>query len=137
MKTINSRKLVVLGGILAATLAAGCFDSGGGYYGDPNGGYYNSSPYYGSSRTYYPNNSGRNIEHEYPQRYSNSYGAGYHDGVRADTSRDHQQERNSDHQAAVVRDRDQTRTEKVPTSVAREDNSRKEDSQSGHRSEGN
>ena len=52
MKTIDSRKVVMtLGGILIATLAAGCFGGGPGYWNNPHG--YNSSySSYGSSYPY-------------------------------------------------------------------------------------
>ena len=84
MKTINSRKVVMLlGGILAATLAAGCFGGGPGYSNDPYG--YNSSfSSYGNSHPY----SGYANGYSYPQSYRNSYGTGYQNGVRADENRD-------------------------------------------------
>jgi len=50
MKTTTSRRVVVLGGLLAATLGAGCFGGGRGYSNSPygyNGSFYTSRPYYG------------------------------------------------------------------------------------------
>lgn len=78
MKTTNSRKVAIaFGGILVATLAAGCF--GGGGRGYSNNGYNSSYSSYGDS---------------YPYRsYGNSYGAGYQNGVRADENRDRRQDR--------------------------------------------
>jgi hypothetical protein len=37
MKTIDSRKVVVVAAMLAVTLAAGCFDGGSGYSNYPYG----------------------------------------------------------------------------------------------------
>ncbi len=52
MKTIDSRKVVMtLGGILIATLAAGCFGGGPGYW-NGGGGYNSSYSSYGSSFPY-------------------------------------------------------------------------------------
>lgn len=89
MKTIDSRKILALGAILAMTAAAGCFDSGPGYYNYPNG--YNSSPSYSES-----------------YERSNSYDSGYRDGVRTAQSRDvhRDQDHDDDRHVAVVRDHD-------------------------------
>ncbi len=52
MKTIDSRKVIMtLGGILIATLAAGCFGGGPGYW-NGGGGYNSSYSSYGSSYPY-------------------------------------------------------------------------------------
>jgi hypothetical protein len=52
MKATNSRKLVMtLGGILIATVAAGCFGGNPGYYASSSG-YYSSYSSYGSSYPY-------------------------------------------------------------------------------------
>ena len=61
---------MLVGGILAATLAAGCFGGGPGYSTDPFG--YNSSySSYGNSYPY----SGYANGYSYPQSYENSYSA--------------------------------------------------------------
>jgi hypothetical protein len=77
MKPTDSRKVVMaLGGILVATLAAGCFGGGRGYSNNSYG--YNSSySSYGDSYAY----SGYDRGHSYPQSYENSYSADYR-GVR-------------------------------------------------------
>jgi hypothetical protein len=120
MKAINSRRVVVLGGILVVTLAAGCFGGGRAYSNHPydyDGGYGNSDPY----------NSGYKRGHSYPQSYgnANSSSAGYQDGGRADASGDGYQDRATDQHIAVTRDRDQAQTENQPPSVDRDDYSRK------------
>jgi hypothetical protein len=117
MKTIDSRKVVVVATMmLAVTLAAGCFDGGSGYSNYPSG-----------------YNGGR----AYPQSYqnSNSYNAGYQNGVRADESRDRHQERDTDEHVVVTHDRDQRHTEKQSPDVDHDGYARKE-SQSGHASVG-
>ncbi|HKN01537.1 MAG TPA: hypothetical protein VJX23_13560 [Candidatus Binataceae bacterium] len=121
MKTIDSQKIAILGAILAATLAAGCF-GGPGYSNQPygyNGGYGNAYPY----------NSG----YSYPQTYGNAYNAGYQNGERADASRDSHQDRDQ-HVEVVTRDHDQTRTEKQPPSGVRGDDYSRKDSQPAHTS---
>jgi hypothetical protein len=124
MKTINSRKLAMLfGGILAATLAAGCYgggDSGYGYSNGPYGGGYSSNySSYGNSYPY----SGYNSGYSYPQNNGNSYNAGYQNGVRADANRDRHEDR--DQHVTVSRDVSKARVETHST-VARENVSRKE-----------
>jgi hypothetical protein len=117
MKTIDSRKVVVVAAMLVVTLAAGCSDGGSGYSNYP-----------------YGYNGGR----EYPQSYqnSNSYNAGYQNGIRAHEERDGHQDRDNDDHVVVTHDRDQTRPEKQPPSVDHDAYTRKE-SESGHQSEGN
>lgn len=118
MKVINSRKVVMLlGGILTATLAAGCFGDGGSGYSGYNSGYNSSYSSYGSSYPY----SGYNGGYSYPQRYGNSYSAGYQNGVRADENRDRHQDRDTARQAVVTRDRVGARSETQHSSVARGD----------------
>jgi hypothetical protein len=139
MRTISSRRVVVLGGILVVTLAAGCFGGDRGYSNSPygyNGAYYTSRPYEGGYANPYPYNSGYNDTYSYPQSFgnSNSYSAGLQNGVRADAARDDHQERTTDEHVAVTRDRGQAQTEKQRPSVDRADYSRK-DSQSAHPSE--
>jgi len=114
MKIITSRKVVMaFSGILAATLATGCFGGGPGY---SNGSYGYNSNYssYGSSYPY----SGYNSGYSYPRSSGNSYNAGYQNGLRADENRDNNQH------AVVVRDRDESRTEAQPSSVDRDKYSR-------------
>ena len=102
MKIIYSRKLAIaVGGILAATVAAGCFGGDPGY---SNG--YNSS--YGSSYPY----SGYNNGYSYPRSSENSYKAGYRNGVRADENE----------HAVVERDRGEARIEAQHSIVGRGDN---------------
>jgi hypothetical protein len=92
MKTIAPRKAgMVLGGILIATVAAGCFGGGHGYSNDPygyNSGYNSNYSSYGSSYPY----SGYSNGYSYPQNYGNSYSEGYQNGARADENRDRHQE---------------------------------------------
>jgi len=78
-------------GILAATLATGCFGGDEGY---SNGRYGYTSNYssYGSSYPY----SG----YSYPRSSRNSYNAGYQNGLRADEDRD-----NNRHAVIVLRSR--------------------------------
>jgi hypothetical protein len=98
MKTLNSRKVIVLcGGILAATLAAGCYGGGSGYSNDPYG--YNGG--YGSSYSYNDDNT----RYSYPQSYGNSYGWGYRNGERADENRDRYQARDTERHTTVTRER--------------------------------
>jgi hypothetical protein len=146
MKTIASRKVLVLGGILVAALAAGCYGGGRGYSNNPygynggygnsyssNGGYYSSNPYDGSYGSTYPYNSGYYVGRSYPQSYgnSNSYSAGYQNGVRADEASDRRQDRVADQHIAVTRDRDHAVAAKQRSSVDRDDYTRK-DSHSEH-----
>jgi hypothetical protein len=114
VKVINSRKVVIaFGGILAATLATGCFGGGPGY---SNGSYgYNSN--YSSYASSYPH-SGYNSGYSYPRNSGSSYNAGYQNGLRADENRDNNQH------AVVVRDRGESRTEAQHSSVDRDKYSR-------------
>jgi hypothetical protein len=71
MKTINSRKVMIaFGGMLVATLAAGCFGSSRGYS-TSSSGYASSYSSYGDSYAY----SGYDPGDSYPQSYENSYSA--------------------------------------------------------------
>jgi hypothetical protein len=121
MKTNNYRKLVMtLGGILIATIAAGCYGGDSGYSNSPygyNGGY--SS--YGGSDPY------RSGGYSYPQSYGNSYNAGYQNGVRADSNRDRREER-----VTVDRDRDAVRTETRHYSVDRDKVSQRDSDRPNH-----
>ena len=71
VKPINSRKVMIaFGGILVATLAAGCFGSSRGYSTSSSG--YNSNySSYGDSYAY----SGYDGGNSYPQSSENSYSA--------------------------------------------------------------
>jgi hypothetical protein len=113
MKTLNSRKVIVLcGGILAATLAAGCYGGGSGYSNDPYG-YYGG---YGSSYSYNDDNT----RYSYPQSYGNSYGWGYRNGVRADENRDRYQARDNDRPVVVTPERRERTVERNHSSVHRD-----------------
>jgi len=93
---------MVLGGILVATLAAGCFDGGGG----PGYGY-SSSPYgyssnyysYGSSYPY----SGYRSGYSNRGSYGNSYAVGNRNEVRADDHRAVSRDRVTTAHASVAR----------------------------------
>src|ERR1700730_13463589 len=118
MKRINYRRLGVLGGILSAILAAGCFGGGRGYSNNPfcyNSGYYSSTQYTNPYGNPYPYNSGYNSsyndEHWYPQSYRNSYSVGHPDGLRAEASRDRHEDRTAEQHVARDRDRGQARNE--------------------------
>ncbi len=110
MKTIDSQKIVILGAILAATMAAGCFGGPG----------YSNQPY------------GYNGGYSYPQNNGNAYNAGYQNGERADASRDNHQDRDTNQHVVVIRDHDQPRTEKQPSNTDHGDDYSKKDSQSAH-----
>ena len=116
MKTINYRRIAMtLGGMLIATLAAGCYGGGSGY---SNGGYGYNSNYssYGSSYPY----SNYDRGYSYPQSYGNSYNAGYRNGVRVDANRDGREDRVANQRAMPVdRDRAVARTETTRTSIDR------------------
>jgi len=87
MKIINSRRVVIaFGGILAATIATGCFGGGPGYSNGSDG-YSSNYSSYGSSYPYSRDNSG----YSYPRSSGNSYNAGYQNGVRTDANRDNSQ----------------------------------------------
>jgi len=94
VKAINYRKIAMtFGGILIATVAAGCY-GGSGYSNEPYG--YNSSySSYGSSYPY----SGYNSGYSYPRTSGNSYDATYQNGVRFGGNHDFNQ------RAVVARDR--------------------------------
>jgi hypothetical protein len=101
MKTFNSLKIIVLcGGILAATLAAGCYGGDSGYSNNPYG--YGGG--YGSSYSYNADNSG----YYYPRNYNNSYSSGYQHGVRADENRDRYQARDTDRRVVTPERREPT-----------------------------
>ena len=105
MKTFNSRKIIVLcGGILAATLAAGCYGGDRGYSNNPYG--YGGG--YGSSYSY-NDNSG----YSYPRSYPNSYNSGYRNGVRADENRDRYQAHDTNRRVVVTPER------REPTAISR------------------
>lgn len=131
MKTTNYRKMAMtLGGILIATIAAGCYGSGSGYSNNPYG-YNRSYSSYGSSYPY------RSSGYSYPETYGNSYNAGYQNGVRADANRDRRADRATDqHAVAVDRDHGAVRTETTHSSVDRDRVSLK-DSGSGNHTEKN
>src|SRR5580658_7597639 len=97
---------MTFGGILIATVAAGCY-GGSGYSNEPYG--YNSSySSYGSSYPY----SGYSSSYSYPRSYGNSYNAGYQNGVRGDANRDRPEARANDRNVPVVsRDSAVARTE--------------------------
>src|SRR5271156_5963139 len=102
MKTTNSRRLVLaLGGMLIATVAAGCYGGGGGsgYYSSQPYGYNSSYSSYGSSYPY----SGYSSGQYYRQNNVSSYHGGYQNAARADENRDQH--------VATTPDRAVTRTE--------------------------
>ena len=117
MKTINCRKIAMtFGGILIATLAAGCYGGGGSGYSNGSYGYNSSYSSYGSSYPY----SGYNGGNAYPRSYGNSYNTGYQNGVRADANRDHREDRAADqHANAIDRDRAVARTETTHSTADR------------------
>ena len=122
MKTTNSRKLVMtLGGILIATVAAGCYGGGGsGYYSSQPYGYNSSYSSYGSS---YPYSGYSNGQH-YQQNNVSSYDGGYQNAARADENRDEHvatapnrgvtrtetQHANVDHDKVSLKDSEPSRT---------------------------
>jgi len=110
MKTTNSRKLVMtLGGILIATVAAGCYGGGGsGYYSSQPYGYNSSYSSYGSSYPY----SGYSNGQRYQQNNVSSYHGGYQNAERADENRDQR--------LATTPDRGVTRTETQHANVDRD-----------------
>ena len=126
MSVTNSRKVVMLlGGILTATLATGCFGGGPGYSSGPYG--YNSG--YSSYGTSYPYSNYGN-GYGYPQSYRNSYSNGYRNADRVDENRD--ESRGTYRQPAAIRS--EARTEMRHPSVARNNYSGGA-SESGHRTE--
>jgi len=122
MKTTNSRRLVMtLGGILIATVAAGCYGGGGsGYYSGQPSGYNSSYSSYGSSYPY----SGYSNGQRYQQNNVSSYHGGYQNAARADENRDQHvattpnrgvtrtetQHANVDHDKVSLKDSDPART---------------------------
>lgn len=150
MKKIKSRTAVLLGGILIASVAAGCYGGGRGWSNDPygynnggytssygsNGGYYNSNPYGGAYYNSYPSgyNGSYGNSYSYNPGYNggSSYNAGYQNGVRADASRDRRQDRVAEQHTTVTRE--QESTERQPSRVVRDDHSSSE-SRSTHRSD--
>ncbi len=131
MKTTKYRKALTLGGILAATLAVGCFGNGQGSSNSPygyNGSFYTSSPYDGGYGNPNPYNSGYNDTHSFPQSFgnSNSYSAGLQNGGRVEASRDDQHLRARDRHLPIAtnRPRDQAQNERQPSTVERDKNSK-------------
>jgi hypothetical protein len=122
MKTTNSRKLVMtLGGILIATVAAGCYGGGGsGYYSSQPYGYNSSYSSYGSSYPY----SGYSNGQRYQQTNVSSYRGGYQNAAPAYENRDQHaattpnrgvtrtetQHANVDHDKVSLKDSDPART---------------------------
>jgi hypothetical protein len=107
MKTLNSRKIIMLcSGILAATLAAGCYGGGSGYSNDPYS-------YYGSYGRSYSSYNDDNSGYSYPpQSYWNSYSSGYRNGARADENRDRYQARDTERHIVVTPERGEPITER-------------------------
>ena len=126
MKTNSYQKIIMmLGGVLIATVAAGCYGGGGSGYSNNPYGYNSGYSSYGNSYAYRSNGYSR------PQSYGNSYNAGYQNGVRADANRDRREDR-----VNVDRDRAAVRTEPTHSSVDRDKVSLK-DSERGNRTEKN
>jgi hypothetical protein len=152
MKTIKSRRVLVLGGILIASLAAGCYGGGHGYSNDPygynggygssyssNGGYYNSTPpagYYYSNPNRYNGSYGNSYSNNNGYNGKSSYNAGYQNGVRADAANDRHQDRAADNRTVetqrTVATHDRASTE--PSRVVHDDHSSRE-SRSTHQSD--
>jgi hypothetical protein len=122
MKPTNYRKMVMtLGGILIATVAAGCYGGGGSGYSNNPYGYNSGYSSYGNSYPY------RSNGYSYPQSYRNSYSAGYQNGVRADANRDRREDRvNVDHDHGAVR------TETTHSSIDRDRVSLRESERANH-----
>ncbi len=122
MKTTNLRKLVMtLGGILIATVAAGCYGGGGsGYYSSQPYGYNSSYSSYGSSYPYSGYSNGQRYQHN----NVSSYHGGYQNAARVDENRDQHvatapnrgvtrtetQHANVDHDKVSLKDSDPART---------------------------
>jgi len=97
MRAIKSQTLVMtLGGMLIATLAAGCFGGGSGYSGGPYG-YSSSYSSYGSSYPY----SGYDGGYSSSRSYGRSYDAGYQSVGRADVNHDRGEARVETQRASV------------------------------------
>ena len=108
MKTINLRRLVMtVGGILIATVAAGCYGGGGGsgYYSSQPYGYNSSYSSYGSSYPY----SGYSNRQHYQQNNVSSYHGSYQNTAPAFENRDQH--------VATAPNRGVTRTENQHTNV--------------------
>jgi hypothetical protein len=121
VKTVDFRRTMILGGILAATLSVGCF-GGGGYSNQPygyNGGAFGSNRYDNGYGNPYPYDSGYNDTHSYPQSFgnSNAYVAGLHDRQQAGASRDRHEGHVTQQHVEVTHDREQARTEKHSSSI--------------------
>lgn len=100
---------MTLGGILIATVAAGCYGGGGsGYYSSQPYGYSSSYSSYGSSYPY----SGYSNGQYYRQNNVSSYNGGYQNTRRADENRDQR--------VATTPDRGVTRTETQHANVDRD-----------------
>jgi hypothetical protein len=122
MKAINYRKVAMtFGGVLIATLAAGCYGGGGSGYSNGPYGYNSGYSSYGNSYPY------RGSGYSYPQTYGNSYSAGYQNGVRADANRDRREDR-----VNVDRDRGAVRTEPTHSSVDRDKVSLRDSDRANH-----
>ena len=115
----------MLGGVLIATVAAGCYGGGGSGYSNNPYGYNSGYRSYGNSYAY------RSNGYSYPQSYGNSYSTGYQNGVRADANRDRREDR-----VNVDRDRAAVRTEPAHSRVDRDKVSLK-DSERANRTEMN
>ena len=129
MKTTTYRKVLILGGLLAATLAAGCFGNGRGTSNSTysyNGSFYTSRPYDGGYGNPSPYNSGYNDTRSFPQSFgnSNSYSSGLQHGERVEASRDERRPSDGHVAVAATRHREQARNERPPTSVDRDKYSR-------------
>jgi hypothetical protein len=140
MKITNSRSIVILGGVLAATLIAGCWSGGRGYSNNPygyNDNSYSSSQYGAGYGGAYTHGNGYNEGGSHTQ-YSNakSYNAGYHAGVDADASSDRHENDVTVARVAVDHNDHQAQAEKEHSSVAHSNYS-KDNSAASHESERN
>jgi hypothetical protein len=111
---------MLCGGILAATLAAGCYGGGSGYSNDPYG-YYGYGGYGRSYSSYNDDNRGYSYP---PQSYWNSYSSGYRNGARADENRDRYQARDTERHIVVTPERREPTTERRQARGDRDRNSR-------------
>jgi len=107
--------MMLCGGILAATLAAGCYGGDSGYSNNPYG--YNGG--YGSSYAY----TGNGVGYSYPRNYSNSYNSGYQHGVRADENRDRYQARDTERHIVATPERREPTAESHHSTVDRDKDS--------------
>jgi hypothetical protein len=111
------------GGILAATLATGCFGGGPGY---SNDGYAYNSGYSGYGDSYpsggygsgysYPQSYGTS----YPRSYGNSYNSAYQSGVRVDENRDRGAARTETQHSTVNRESHPSSDSKAANSSERD-----------------